>query len=169
MTDYQRTAADPDTAAALLALAYELDVRDAVARLRLPVLVLHRRDDRAAPFERGSELAALIPGARLLPLDGSAHPPWHGHAGSVVEAVLAFLRDGGAPVAAPAAATDAELSDREREVLRLVASGLSDAQIAEALVLSPHTVHRHVADIRAKLRQPTRAAAAAEAARLGMI
>jgi DNA-binding CsgD family transcriptional regulator len=63
----------------------------------------------------------------------------------------------------------AELSDREREVLRLVASGLSDAQIAAALVLSPHTVHRHVANIRAKLRQPTRAAAAAEAARLGVI
>ena len=61
-----------------------------------------------------------------------------------------------------------ELSAREREVLRLVASGLSDAQIAAALVLSPHTVHRHVANIRAKLRQPTRAAAAAEAARLGV-
>jgi DNA-binding CsgD family transcriptional regulator len=54
-------------------------------------------------------------------------------------------------------------------VLRLIASGLSDGQIAEALVLSPHTVHRHVANIRAKLRQPTRAAAAAEAARLGVI
>jgi pimeloyl-ACP methyl ester carboxylesterase/DNA-binding CsgD family transcriptional regulator len=168
MTEYQRTAADADTAAALLALAYDLDARDSIARLRLPALILHRRGDRAAPFERGSELAALIPGARLLPLDGSAHPPWHGHAASVVEATLAFLRDAGAPApAGPAAAAD--LSDREREVLRLVASGLSDGQIAEALVVSPHTVHRHVANIRAKLRQPTRAAAAAEAARRGVI
>jgi DNA-binding CsgD family transcriptional regulator len=50
-----------------------------------------------------------------------------------------------------------------------VAGGLNDAQIAEALVLSPHTVHRHVANIRAKLRQPTRGAAAAEAARRGLI
>jgi DNA-binding NarL/FixJ family response regulator len=58
---------------------------------------------------------------------------------------------------------------QKRDVLRLVASGLSDVHIAEALVLSPHTVHRHVANIRTKLRQPTRGAAAAEAARRGLI
>lgn len=63
----------------------------------------------------------------------------------------------------------AELTPREREVLRLVAEGLSDAQIAERLVVSPHTVHRHVANIRAKLRLPSRAAAAAYAARAGAI
>jgi DNA-binding NarL/FixJ family response regulator len=62
-----------------------------------------------------------------------------------------------------------ELSRREVEVLRLVADGLSDHDIAERLVLSPHTVHRHVANIRAKLRQPSRAAAAARAARDGLI
>ena len=48
-------------------------------------------------------------------------------------------------------------------MLGLVAQGLSDPQIAERLVLSPHTVHRHVANILAKLRLPTRAAAAARA------
>ena len=62
-----------------------------------------------------------------------------------------------------------ELSPRELEVLRHVADGLSDAEIAERLYLSPHTVHRHVANIRAKLRQPSRAAAAAQAARDGLI
>jgi len=50
-----------------------------------------------------------------------------------------------------------------------VAEGLSDRAIAERLVVSPHTVHRHVANIRAKLDQPSRAAAAAQAARLGLI
>jgi DNA-binding NarL/FixJ family response regulator len=54
-------------------------------------------------------------------------------------------------------------------VLRLVADGLSDGEIAERLFLSPHTVHRHVANIRTKLRQPSRAAAAAQAARDGLI
>ncbi len=54
-------------------------------------------------------------------------------------------------------------------MLRLVAAGLSDRQIADLLVLSAHTVHRHVANIRTKLRQPTRAAAAAEAVRLGVV
>jgi DNA-binding NarL/FixJ family response regulator len=59
----------------------------------------------------------------------------------------------------------AVLSPREQEVLGLVAEGLSDAQIAERLVISPHTVHRHMANILSKLRLPTRAAAVARAAR----
>ncbi len=61
------------------------------------------------------------------------------------------------------------LSGREREVLVLVASGLSDREIAEQLVLSQHTVHRHVANIRRKLGRGSRAAAVAEAARLRLI
>jgi DNA-binding NarL/FixJ family response regulator len=54
-------------------------------------------------------------------------------------------------------------------VLCLVAEGLSDAEIAERLVLSRHTVHRHVANIRTKLGLASRAAAAAHAARLGLV
>jgi LuxR family transcriptional regulator, maltose regulon positive regulatory protein len=54
-------------------------------------------------------------------------------------------------------------------VLRLVADGLSEEAIAERLVISPHTVHRHVANVRTKLRQPSRAAAVAQAAREGLI
>jgi ATP/maltotriose-dependent transcriptional regulator MalT len=53
------------------------------------------------------------------------------------------------------------LSAREREVLGLVADGLSNAAIAERLRLSDHTVKRHVANILLKLDLPTRAAAAA--------
>lgn len=64
---------------------------------------------------------------------------------------------------------DQELSPREIEVLKLVAQGLSDAEIAERLVVSPHTVHRHVANIRAKLRLPSRSAAVAYAARAGLL
>jgi ATP/maltotriose-dependent transcriptional regulator MalT len=62
-----------------------------------------------------------------------------------------------------------ELTAREAEILRLVAQGLADAQIAERLFLSPHTVHRHVANIRAKLRAPSRAAAVAYATRNGLL
>ena len=54
-------------------------------------------------------------------------------------------------------------------VLMLVAEGLSDAEIAHRLIVSPHTVHRHVANIRTKLRQPSRTAAAVHAARIGLI
>ena len=69
----------------------------------------------------------------------------------------------------PEAGRQAELSVREAEILRLVADGLSDAQIAERLFLSPHTVHRHVANVRTKLRAPSRAAAVAHATRAGLL
>jgi DNA-binding CsgD family transcriptional regulator len=63
----------------------------------------------------------------------------------------------------------AELTPRELEILRLVAQGLNDAEIAERLVLSQHTVHRHVANVRTKLRLPSRTAAVAYAARAGLL
>jgi pimeloyl-ACP methyl ester carboxylesterase/DNA-binding CsgD family transcriptional regulator len=69
---------------------------------------------------------------------------------------------------APRAAAVPELvalSAREREVLALVAEGLSNAAIAKRLRLSDHTVKRHVANILMKLDLPTRAAAAALAGR----
>jgi ATP/maltotriose-dependent transcriptional regulator MalT len=62
-----------------------------------------------------------------------------------------------------------ELTPRERQVLTLVAQGLSDAEIAERLIVSPHTVHRHVANVRTKLGLPSRAAAVAYATREGLL
>jgi len=62
-----------------------------------------------------------------------------------------------------------DLTRRELEVLRLVAQGLNDDEIADRLVLSPHTVHRHVANARTKLGLRSRAAAVAYAARSGLI
>src|SRR5581483_1840231 len=61
------------------------------------------------------------------------------------------------------------LTPRELEVLRLVGEGLSDAEIAARLVVSEHTVHRHVANVRTKLGVGSRAAAAAKAARSGLL
>ncbi len=63
----------------------------------------------------------------------------------------------------------AGLSRREVEVLRLVAQGLSNQEIADRLVLSTHTVHRHVSSILTKLDLPSRAAAAAYAAQQGLL
>jgi pimeloyl-ACP methyl ester carboxylesterase/DNA-binding CsgD family transcriptional regulator len=165
---YQRAAASPQTAAALLELLYRKDVRAEMGQVRAPTLVVHRRGDRAIPYHLGRELAAAIPGATLIPLEGNAHFPWAGDAPSVARALRSVLapeapaRLGGEPAAVL-------LSGREREVLALVASGLMDREIAEMLVLSQHTVHRHVANIRRKLGRGSRAAAVAEAARLGLL
>jgi len=62
-----------------------------------------------------------------------------------------------------------ELSRRELEVLSLVAEGLTNHDIAQRLVLSEHTVNRHVANILRKLGLPSRAAAASLAGRHGLV
>ena len=61
------------------------------------------------------------------------------------------------------------LTRRELQVIALVAAGRSNREIAEQLVVSEHTVHRHVANILRKLGEPTRAAAAARATRDGLV
>ena len=61
-----------------------------------------------------------------------------------------------------------DLSERELEVLGLVAEGLTNHDIAQRLVLSEHTVNRHVANILRKLGLHTRAAAASLAGRHGL-
>jgi DNA-binding CsgD family transcriptional regulator len=74
-------------------------------------------------------------------------------------------------VTRPAEATDGPLRDlsrRELEVLDLVAQGLTNREIAARLVLSEHTVNRHVANILRKLGLPSRAAAASLAGRYGL-
>jgi ATP/maltotriose-dependent transcriptional regulator MalT len=63
----------------------------------------------------------------------------------------------------------AGLTRREMEVLRLVAEGMSNQQIAESLVLSEHTVHRHISNVLGKLGVSSRTAAVAEAARLDLL
>lgn len=62
-----------------------------------------------------------------------------------------------------------KVTAREREVLRLLARGLTNRQIAEQLVVSEHTVHRHVTNILRKLDLPSRTAAAAHAVRAGLL
>jgi DNA-binding CsgD family transcriptional regulator len=62
----------------------------------------------------------------------------------------------------------AQLTPREREVLGLLADGLTNRQIAARLVVSEHTVHRHVTNLLRKLDLPSRTAAAAHAVRSGL-
>ena len=61
------------------------------------------------------------------------------------------------------------LTARQLDVIRLVAEGLSDKDIATRLVLSEHTVHRHIANIYTRLGCSSRAAAVAHAGRLGLV
>jgi DNA-binding NarL/FixJ family response regulator len=86
------------------------------------------------------------------------------HAEREADNAAALLRELGA-----AEPRSSSLTKREVEVLQLVAEGLSNPAIADQLVLSEHTVHRHVANILRKLGVNSRAAAAAWAAQQGLI
>jgi LuxR family transcriptional regulator, maltose regulon positive regulatory protein len=90
------------------------------------------------------------------------------HEAARAEAILTKLERAGPSIPAGRAQGPlGELSRRELEVLALVAAGLTNHEIAERLVLSEHTVNRHVANILRKLAVPSRAAAAALAGRHG--
>ena len=150
---------------AFLELDLVSDARPFLPRVTAPALVLHRRGDRTVPIGRGRELASLLPNARFVALQGDSHLPWMDDQRDLQRALAGFLDD-----AAPTEPNGASpLSRRETEVLRLVAAGLSNREIASSLVLSEHTVHRHVANILGKLTQSSRAAAAAHATRAGYI
>ena len=143
-----------------------IDVSDTARRVTQPTLVLHARHDQSVPFEEGRRVASVIPDARFVTLESVNHiiqerePAWE----QFVSEFRAFLRDD--EEAAPQPAADlSDLSDREREVLELVAAGLSNEEIAERLFLSIRTVERHLSNVFVKLRLSGKSARAAAAAR----
>ncbi len=137
------------------------DLRAILSELRSPVLVIHRRGDRAVPFENAIELAGAIEGARLVSLDGDAHFPWVGDWRSVVSPIVEFLIDSGTK----GTANGLRLTNRETEVLRLVAAGRTNPQIALALTISTNTVARHISSILTKMGAANRTEAGVRALR----
>lgn len=87
---WQREACSAEAAALLLELTYAMDATACLPQVKAETLVLHRRQDRAVPYDAGRRLAAAIAGARLVSLEGSAHPPWEG-APDIAEHLLAFF------------------------------------------------------------------------------
>jgi DNA-binding NarL/FixJ family response regulator len=81
----------------------------------------------------------------------------------------ASKRAGDAPQMAPSPPAPSGLTAREEEVLRLVSQGLTDAQIADALVISPRTVNAHLRSIYMKLHISSRNAATYFALEHGLI
>jgi pimeloyl-ACP methyl ester carboxylesterase len=86
-----RTAASPGAAVALLRMNFELDVRPALPLVRVPTLVVHRTGDRTISIESGRHLAAHIPDAHLVELEGDDHLPWVGDSDAIVDEIEEFL------------------------------------------------------------------------------
>jgi pimeloyl-ACP methyl ester carboxylesterase/DNA-binding CsgD family transcriptional regulator len=172
--ELQRQSTSGPMASRLMRARSRIDVSRETRRVVAPTLVLHPRDDATVAFERGRELASLIPGAEFVPLEGRNHlllpdePAWP----LFLEALDAFFRRWPDGRPALTAGTPLEpgrhagVSAREAEVLRLVAAGRSNAEIAEALSISVRTVERHLTNLYAKLGLLGRSARAAAAARL---
>lgn len=91
---FQREAVDKHVAARLLEGGYRCDVSDAVQAVRAPALVIHRRGDRAVRSHFGVDLAASIPGARLVLLEGDIHFPWLGDWAPIAELIEDFVLEG---------------------------------------------------------------------------
>ena len=88
---------------------------------------------------------------------------------AVLDRVTIPAAKSGGPSATQARNDRGGLTARELEVLRLISRGLSNQAVAERLFISEHTVHRHVANTLMKLNVPSRSAAVAHAARLGLL
>lgn len=159
-----RAAVSGEMAARFFELDFAADIRALAPQLRARTLVLHRRSGAVVPVRLGQELASLIPDARFVPLRGRDQFPWSGDSRDVLRAIASFLE-----AEEPSMNGSSPLTRRETEVLRLVAAGLNNREIASSLVVSEHTVHRHMANILRKLAQSSRAAAAAHGARVGLI
>ena len=91
LSTYQREAASPATATALLGLCYRIDVTDSLRHVRAPTLVVHREQDRAAPLDQAHLIASTVPGARLQTLPGRSHLPYVGDAELLVTTIRTFL------------------------------------------------------------------------------
>jgi len=152
-TRWQRAGASAAVAARLLEVYYGTDIRALLPAIRARTAVLHREADRGTRFELGREVAALIPGATLIPLPGSSHLFYYGDWLAVVDAVLGFLCE--------PASEGPRLTGREFEVAGLVADGLTNQAIARRLSVAPRTAEAHVENIRRKLGVRSRAQIAA--------
>jgi pimeloyl-ACP methyl ester carboxylesterase/DNA-binding CsgD family transcriptional regulator len=153
MTQFQRASADSDTAADLLAEYYHTDVTPLLPAITARTAVLHREADTATRFELGRQVAALIPGAELIPLPGSGHLFYANEWQPTLAATRDFLT-GPQTAASP-------LTGRELEVAELIAAGLTNQAIASRLGIAPRTAESHAENIRRKLGVRSRAQIAA--------
>jgi DNA-binding CsgD family transcriptional regulator len=179
-----------EVARAALAATDAFDVTALLPRVQQPTLVLHRRDIQWLPMGVARSMASQIPNARLSLLHGESTAPYLGDSEAAAKEIEEFVDAGeyttqvqwGAGVSAvPSAGVGAELerspfvaypdglSEREVQVLRLVARGRTNNEIAAELVLSVRTVERHIGNLYGKIGARGRADATAYTLTRGLV
>ena len=156
--ELERISTSPANAARFMHEFARIDVTALLPQVQCPTLVLHSRHDVRQPFQEGRLIATAIPGAQFVPIDSGNHllledePGWQ----RWIDEVRSFLPQHVALGDEPAFMS---LTERQRELLELIAQGLDNTQIAAALGLSEKTVRNHITSIFAKLEVGSRAQA----------
>jgi pimeloyl-ACP methyl ester carboxylesterase/DNA-binding winged helix-turn-helix (wHTH) protein len=88
---YLRMGASPAAAIALTQMNAEVDVRSVLPSIRVPALVIHRRDDACLPVGGGRYVASRIPGAKYVELEGKDHLPFVGDQDEILDEIEEFL------------------------------------------------------------------------------
>ncbi len=170
--DLERICATPENAAKIIEILYQIDVVPLAETLRVPTLVVHSRHDARVPFDEGRNLAAIIPGARFLPLESRNHVLLESERAwpRFLAELRAFLADTDreSRPAALGALDSAGLTPSERQVLALIAQGLDNEAIASALDKSEKTVRNQISSIFSKLGVQKRGEAIVRAREAGM-
>ncbi|GGN13280.1 pimeloyl-ACP methyl ester carboxylesterase/DNA-binding CsgD family transcriptional regulator [Actinoplanes campanulatus] len=158
-----RTATSAPVAKAWFEAAREIDVTAELARVRAPALVLHRQSAEQIPVEVARRMAAALPDARLVELPGSTPTLFMENPAADLKLVTDFVTHGrvNRPSTAPTT-----LTPRETDVLRLLAAGDSNTEIARQLGIAVHTVERHLANLYRKIGARGRTDAVAYALRM---
>lgn len=152
---YQRASSSAAMARALLALCYRLDVRDLLAMVQAPTLVVHRAHDRAAPVAQARVVADGIAGAKLVVLAGRSHLLYVGDRGELVRVIRRFFG-----LRTTRRRTEV-LTARQREVAALVSQGCTNREIAARLGIDERSAEGHVERIRTRLGCRSRSQVAA--------
>jgi pimeloyl-ACP methyl ester carboxylesterase/DNA-binding CsgD family transcriptional regulator len=158
----QQHSVSPGAMADLIRMNTTFDVRPDLASITAPTLVLHRTGDLLYDIREGRDLATRIAGARFVELPGTDHIPYYEDADHILDLIEEFVT-GRSPAARQrqGATSPAGLSARECDVLRLVALGRTNQQIANELFISPHTVSHHLRGIFNKTTTTNRTEASA--------
>ena len=88
---YLRMGASPGAAVALTQMNAEIDVRNVLASIRVPSLVIHRTDDQCLKVEEGRFVAERIPGAKFVEFPGNDHLPFVGDQDAILDEMEEFL------------------------------------------------------------------------------
>jgi DNA-binding NarL/FixJ family response regulator len=143
-------------------------ITDVAPHVAVLVLTMHDDDETVFAAVRAGARGYVLKGAGRAELLRAVRAVASGEAifGPAVARRLVAFFDRPAPLPDPAAFP--ELTDREREILDLVARGKSNAEITAELVLSPKTVRNHVSNVFAKLQVRDRAEAIVRAREAGL-